>query len=94
MSLNDQLYLENTWKQHTSLATQFFAAAILVEGTQSFHTHVEDILECQQEWFCLCAPCCRLMITLNCEEFGAAECVSPCCLTYFQVRLAWCRSRA
>lgn len=52
MNSNDQLYLEKTWKQHASLATQFSTVVILVEGTQLFHVHVEDALEYQQEWFC------------------------------------------
>lgn len=52
MNSSDQLYLEKTWKQQASHATQFSTVVILVEGVQSFHVHVEDVLECQQEWIC------------------------------------------
>ena len=41
-----------TEKQHASLATLFSTVATRVEGTQSFHVHVEYALECQQEFLC------------------------------------------
>ena len=42
----------NTQKHNSSLATHFFVVVTPVEGTQSFHLSILDVMKYQQEFLC------------------------------------------
>lgn len=57
MAYHIYMYGSKNLKHHSSLATHFFVVATPVEGTQSFHLSVVDVVKCQQELLCWFAPC-------------------------------------